>query len=362
MPKYTRIIALALALSMAYGMAVAAEKLPKADRIPLPPAEQHKALISEGVRLHDAGKFDEAILKYQQVLEKSPDVVEAMYELGFTYFHKKDYENALALARQGARYKTELLPQFYVLLGNALDDSGKRNEAIEVYRAAIKRSPTTALLHYNLGLALLRSGKDPEAKKALQQSLFLAPHHASSHYLLATIYYRLRYKIPAILALSRFLLLEPQSPRAKEALPALNQLLTGGVTQGKEPNHINITLTPDSRKDEGDFIGVETIMSISIAAGQTEKAKKEKSSPFQLLASTYGLMASTMSDLKPKGFAARYYAPFFAELGKQEFSEALVHRVFQLANLEGAAEWQSENSTRVEELQKWLADYKWPAK
>lgn len=362
MPKGSRHIVLIITLFMAASIAAAAEKLPKADRIPLSPTEQHRVLISEGVRLHDAGQYDEAILKYQEVLEKAPDVVEAIYELGFTYFHKKDYENALALARQGIRYKSELLPELYVLLGNSLDDLGKTDEAIEVYRAAIKRSPKTALLHYNLGLALVRSGKDPEAKKALQQSLFLAPDHASSHYLLATVYYRLGYKIPAILALSRFLLLEPQTPRAREALPALDRLITGGVSQGKDPNHINITLnlSPDSKKDEGDFDAVETVMSISVAVGHTEKAEKE--SPFQRLASTYGVMAGIMSDLKPKGFAAKYYVPFFAEMGKRELSGAVVHRVFQLANLEGAALWQSENSARIEELQKWLAEYQWPAK
>src|SRR5258708_29523601 len=116
-----------------------AEKLPEPKREASSPSDAQRILIKEGVALHDASDYDGAIAKYKQVLAESPDVVLSLHELASSYFEKKDYANALATARQGAEFKSTLLPQLYVLIGNALDEMGKRVEAIDTYEAAIKR-------------------------------------------------------------------------------------------------------------------------------------------------------------------------------------------------------------------------------
>src|SRR5262249_2347593 len=152
------------------------------------PTGEQRMMITDGIALHDSQKYDQAIAKYQEVIEQSPDLVSAIYEMAFTSFAKKDYERTLDLTRQGMRYKSDLLPQFYLLFGNCLDEIGRRQDAIDVYRAAIKRTPTVALLHYNLGVSLIRSGKKADAKASLQQSARLDPNHGRTHYLLANIY------------------------------------------------------------------------------------------------------------------------------------------------------------------------------
>jgi len=340
---------------------VAGEGLPKTDRIPAAPTAQQEVLIAEGIALYDAGQHDSAVAKYKQVLEESPDQVHALYELAFTYLTKKDLESALALAHRGVQYRSELLPRFCILLGNALDDLGKRAEAIEVYRDGIKQAPMTALLHFNLGLALMRSGKHPEAKKALQQSVSLDPNHASSHYLLASVYLQLGYPVPAILALSRLLLIEPVSPKGKEALAILYELVRGSATRGERPNEIRITpaRTPDSRKDEGDFDVVALALSMGIGAALIEDLPQ--ASEFKRVAIICGVMAEPMSAMKKKGFAAKYYAPFFAEMAKRGFVKAFIYRAFQAAQLAGSAEWGKENDGKLREFEAWFRGYRWPS-
>lgn len=338
---------------------LAGEKLRKADRIPAALTAEQKALITEGIALHDAGQYDGAIAKYKQVLDHAPDEVLAMYELGFAHFAKKDYESALAVARRGVQYRSELLPGFYELLGNCLDDLGKREDAIDVYKAGIKHSPMKALLHFNLAVALFRSEKHLEARKAMQKSVSLDPNHPSSHYLLASLYHQLGYRVPAILAFSRFCLLEPGSERAKGALSSLDQLLGGDVTKGDKPNEIkiNVAFTPDSMKDEGDFDAIAMAISMSSAAAHMKA--KEESSQFKLLTRTYAVMADVMTRTNGKGFAVKYYVPFFAELDKRELVEAFVYQTFQAAQLAGSAEWGKENGAKLREFDAWLSSYRW---
>lgn len=353
---------LAAALPLLFFGMPAAETLPEPSRTPATPTAEQQALVREGIRLHDAGDYDGAIAKYKEVLYESPDVVNALYELSFTYFTKGDYETALTYTRRGLQYRSDLLPGFYINLGNCLDELGKRDEAIEVYRTAVQRSPGSALLHYNLGLTLVRSGNYAAARPDIEQSVTLDPEHSSSHLLLATIYERLGYRVPALLALSRFLLLEPASGRSKAALETVHQLMNSGVSTRSGDKGVTITLgqSQDSLKDEGDFGTAEIAMSLAVAASQLPKAR-EQSTPFQLFAANYAILGETLSSVKAGGFAAAYYAPFFAEMNKRGFNEAFVFRAFRVVELDGSAKWAAKNDSKLRDFDAWLTAYRWPA-
>jgi len=341
-----------------------AEKLPKPDRVPSESTAEQKSIIAAGIALHDAGDFDGAIAKYQQVIDQAPDNIAALHEIGFSYFAKKDYRAALEIARRGARYRSPALVQFHVLTGNCLDELGRRNEALDVYHAAVKQSPDVAILRYNLGLSLMRSEKLVEAKKELQQCLALEPARASAHLVLATIYQRLGYRVPAVLAYTRFLTLEPASGRATNASATLLQLVGGNVTKGDKPGNINITLAlgDKAHQDEGDFGPIEMSMAIGVAAGQMKKEGKPEESPFEQIATTYVLIGESLANMKPKGFAAAYYAPFFADAHKRGLVQALVYRALQSGQIDGAEDWKQQNDSKLREFQEWLAAFRWQAK
>ena len=99
---------------------------------PVPSTEKQQSLIREGVALHDQGKYDAAIAKYEEVLKENPDNVESLYEISSSYGAKKDSKKSLEYATRGARYKSDLLGGFYVQIGSALDDMGDSKKAIEV--------------------------------------------------------------------------------------------------------------------------------------------------------------------------------------------------------------------------------------
>ncbi len=346
----------------------AADKLPKPDRIPEPPTQEQLLLIREGVALHDQQNYEAAIAKYKQVLAENPWEVRALHELAFTYFASKNYQAALETGLLGAQCRSEGLVGFYLVIGNALDDLGRGDEAIQTYQSAIKLNPRVALLHYNLAVSLRRAGKQKEAKTAVEKALTFDPNHASSHALLGEIYQEMGYRIPTVFAYTRFLVLEPESPRASKVVPKLLSVLTQGVGKGNKPNEVTIFMSPISKdhNDEGDFTSVEMMISVVLAADlmiKPEDAKKIPQSPFQKLASLYNTLGESVTNSKSKGgFAAAYYAPYFAALSKAGHTEALVARAWSATTVDGAADWTNSNEAKSEAFLQWSKEYVWPEK
>jgi tetratricopeptide (TPR) repeat protein len=345
----------------------ASAKLPKPERTPVPATEQQKALLLEGVKLHDRGQYIKAIEQYQKVLAENSWEVGALHETAYSYFLAKDYEKSLETARLGAECKSPLLGAFHMMMGSALDELGRNAEALQVYKEAVKISPNDGLLRFNLAISLERAKRRDEAKTEIERALRLTPAHPSSQKLLGGFYKESGERIPAILAFTRFLITEPTGPRAAQLLPVLAGMLTGSVTKGKGPNDINIMIGTGGGKDgEGDFMGAEMMLSITVAAEFIEKPggkDKQPKSQFDRLVSVYESLGESMQLVKPKGgFAAAYYAPYFAALSQAGHSAALVAYAFQSGNVAGMAEWEKENRAKLDAFLTWDRAYAWPAR
>jgi hypothetical protein len=139
------------------------------------------------------------------------------------------------------------------------------------------------------------------------------------------------------------------------------------VGKGKQASEIKIFVsgTPIKGNDEGDFMGVEMIMSIKLAPDVMtvpKQVNKEPESPFQNLVALYASMGESIENSKPKGgFAAMYYAPYFAALMKGGYTEAFAAVAFRAANLEGSADWAISNIAQIEAFDGWSRAYSWPA-
>jgi tetratricopeptide (TPR) repeat protein len=329
---------------------------------PTPSTDQQKSLIKEGIALHDSGDYDGAIRLYEQVLAENPGNVVALYELGFSYSVKKDYRKSLETAYKGAQYKSDLLPGFYVLIGNNLDVLGEPQKAVEAYKAGIKLQPTDALLHYNLALAYVNLKKPEEARKSLKTALTLNPKHPGSHLLLADQFFSNGYKTPALFAAARFLVLEPKTPRAARGVRIMQEVLRGGVSPGKNPNEINIFVELSPKKDEGDFSSIDMLLGLTRAAGSLEK--NQGKSEIQLLVEQMDTFLAILSEQDQKknqsAFVYRYYVPYFIEMKQKGFVEPFVYYTFQKSNADGVGRWLEQNSGRVMQFLVWSNQYQWP--
>jgi tetratricopeptide (TPR) repeat protein len=244
-------------------------ELPKLE--PTPATDSQKLLIREGVALHDQGDYDGAIKRYEQVLRDNPGNVQALYEMSFSYFARKDYQKSLEVGYKAAQYKSDFIADIYVQIGSCFDEMGNPAKAIEAYQLGLKLNPTSPLLEYNPGITYVRTGKLEEARAAAKRAATLDPDHHSNQLLLSSLFDKSGYRIPALLAACRFLILEPASNRSDTALRLVRKIMQAGVSPGKNANETNIFVQTGQKKDEGDFESVELFMGLMKAADLTEK-------------------------------------------------------------------------------------------
>jgi len=318
-------------------------------------------LIKEGVALHDQGVYDGAISRYEQVLKENPNNVHALYELAYTYFQKRDYRKSLEISNQAIQFKSDLLPQLYVQIGSCLDELGESKQAIEVYKSAAKIFPADYLIPYNLAVTYTKLNALDDARAAAKRAAELNPNHASSQLLLATIFDKGSYKTPSLLAVSRFLILEPKSARSEAGLRLLRKLMQGGVQPGKDNNTINIFMDAAPKKDEGDFGAIDLAISLTKVAEHTEK-NKDKTEMQRTVSSFETLLAILSETAKPdrSKFTWRYYHPYFVALKTQGHVEAFVYYIHQHSGSAEVNQWLADHGDKVKAFIFWSRSYPWP--
>ncbi|HKR62445.1 MAG TPA: tetratricopeptide repeat protein [Thermoanaerobaculia bacterium] len=308
--------------------------------------------IREGIALYDQRRYDEAIAKYKTVLAQEPSNVDAVYELGYTYQTKGDAAACIALLTPWSDKPTTQQSALRTILANCLDNAGRRDEAIALYRKTLEVEPNHPQLLYNLALTLSSGGDSEldEARALLKKELSaIRPNHASARYLLGRIFEVQQFRVPAILEYLRFLAIEPNGPRAKEAATRMLTLLNLGVE--KKGRNTNVTIDSNPRKEEGDYS--TWAMMLAIASAARDLPEKPKRTDFERTRAQLYSTLMMFVESGPEGHAdytATANFPFFAELQQRKLLEALSGAALLSLDLKGEDEWLKKNEKEVGEL------------
>ncbi len=167
-----------------------------------------EAYFQSGLRLHRAGRLQEAEQVYRQVLAASPAHADSLHMLGVVatqcgqpeaalscidqaialkpsvaMFHVnraaallalRQLDAALAACQQALRLKRNCA-EAYQVMGHVLSDLGRPEEAVAAHRDALRHRMDLPDGHNNLGLALRQAGCLEEALAALRQAVEHAP-------------------------------------------------------------------------------------------------------------------------------------------------------------------------------------------
>ncbi len=345
-------------------------------RVPSTTTAEQEATIRAGIELHDKGRYDEAIAKYQEVLAKSPTDVTAMFEMAYSYMAKKDYDKSLDTARQGAQFKSELLPMFYDLIASSLDSKGQPLQAVEAYKQGIALVPGASQLYFNMAVTYRESlNKPDDARFALEKAASIEPLHPGVQLLLGQVFQGSGYITPAFLALSTFLVLDPGGNQALPGYGLWRALLKGGVdpipngpmSAPPAPGRAMREPTPGaarpvSKKDEGDFAAFEARL-VPTHTAFMQKLDSGTPEIQALIAQVNELLATLPANAAgpaAASFTNRHYLPFFVALKQQNFVEPFVYWASQRAPVPGVTDWLKSNEPKVREFLDWAAKYSWP--
>jgi tetratricopeptide (TPR) repeat protein len=213
-----------------------------------------------GTALHEAGRLDEAVARYEQAVSLQPDYVPAYNNLGVTLRAQGKVDAAIAAYERGLAVDDDYADLHFNLanalleqnrpdeaaahlrasaagepgsaathnnLGAALAAKGQFLEAAAEFRAALAVDPTSVLAHRNLGNALASLGRPADALEALQKALSLAPADAEVNYDLGSLYVEAGRFADAEVRFRQSLATNPTSA------PTLNNLGIAVASQGR---------------------------------------------------------------------------------------------------------------------------------
>lgn len=135
-----------------------------------PNKERLSSMVEEGYRKYQAGDLEAANALWRAVLEEDLEHSGALHGMGVLARDMQRYEVAAELLRR-ALLGNPRSPAIHSNLGTTLEQWGRLDEAITVYKAGIKLSDRDWILHNNLGSCYARMGCRALAIQAFERAL-----------------------------------------------------------------------------------------------------------------------------------------------------------------------------------------------
>jgi tetratricopeptide (TPR) repeat protein len=167
-------------LSLALGVA-ALVVFTIAVNVPMLPAARMRAITETnlGAGLHEAGRFEEAVPRYEKAIVIRPDYLPAYNNLGITLRTQGRLDEAIRAYERGLEAGN--YPELHFNLANALIASGRAREAESHLKLALAASPGSAGTHNNLGMALAEQGRVEEAAAEFRAAIAAEPASSTAH-------------------------------------------------------------------------------------------------------------------------------------------------------------------------------------
>jgi tetratricopeptide (TPR) repeat protein len=191
--------------------------------------QETQALAQGAIEALRAGKDDEAITQFQQILVKIPTCSDCQYNLGMAYSHKQQYAEAEAAFNKAIEMAPDKA-EAYTGLANVYNAQKKFDLAATASQKAAQLASAGgnagggAEATYNQGVILWNAGKFAEAKEQFEAAIKADPSMAMAHYQLGMANLNLGQIPAARTAFEGYLKADPNGPKAAEVQTFLKQL------------------------------------------------------------------------------------------------------------------------------------------
>ena len=184
--------------------------------------EALKAAFAQGAELSNAGKFDEAIAKFNEVIAQVPKCSECYVNIGAIHSRKQYW----AKAEESYKKALEVNPDSvdaYTGLASVYNAQKKFTEAQAMSAEAIKRGGATAGSGgnaenlYNQGVIAWNANDFPKAQELFAAAIKADEKHAEAHFMLGQAYLNLGKLAEAAKEFETYTKIAPDGPNAEKA-------------------------------------------------------------------------------------------------------------------------------------------------
>jgi tetratricopeptide (TPR) repeat protein len=192
--------------------------------------EKVKTAFKEGADATNAGNYDVAIAKFNEVLVDLPTCTDCYVNLGTVYSRQKDWVKAEESYKKALAMDPKSV-EAYNGLANAYTLQGKSKEAQETLAEATKLATSgvgggSATALYNAGIMAWNANDFQKANELFGQAIKTDPKHAEAHFMLGRVLINLGKLGEAATEFETYLKLAPSGPNAKEAQTNFDALKT----------------------------------------------------------------------------------------------------------------------------------------
>lgn len=149
--------------------------------------EEFKETAAKATGLFNENKFEEAAAAYQEILNKYPQSIYALSNLGVVRFREQKYPESEKALREAIR----IAPNdafSHSVLGIVLVQQEKYDDAIQVLSRAVALDPNDPKTRNYLGISSSRKGLQEAAEQECRKAVELDDGYGDAHFNLAVIY------------------------------------------------------------------------------------------------------------------------------------------------------------------------------
>lgn len=308
-----------------------------------------KAAMDRGIAFADEGKFDLALLEYEQARAIDKENGFLNYETALAHYQLDNRSIAIKYAKQAVEEKSQHGVQGCILLGTIWDERGKHKKAMRILERGVKRFGDYYLLNYNLGVAAFAAAQYNDASDAFEKAILKSLDHSQSHLGLARVSSARERMVEALFPLYFFMLLEPEH----ELVPRLVER----ISRFQDGLEQHLVVDKKDTKKKGYPIG-DPMVTLDLHYRAFHQAKQLLASDTSvsaeiMLLATFFKAAGNIDLSRLDNLVSNYYVPFFAAIAEQGYMEACYHYSHHKTN-ENSAQWLKDNYQTVEAFFQWL--------
>lgn len=146
-----------------------------------------RVFLEQGIELYRNDQDQEALVAYQQAIQRNPEYAEAHYRLGLSHavLEQKTeaeaaYKKAIELYKKFIQENPKDADAFFNM-GESYRHLRQYEDAVRAYKQAVRLQPEDPEMFYELGVTQIKLARYSEAASALEKAIDLDPdyHRAS---------------------------------------------------------------------------------------------------------------------------------------------------------------------------------------